>query len=79
MNYIPVTLTKLPEQITVDVNIVAIDATYPWEMRTADDSTMCVKIILRNGTELLVSESLNTVRSLIADTMSLFTILSGPK
>jgi hypothetical protein len=26
MSYIPVTLTKLPGQIRVDVNIVAIDA-----------------------------------------------------
>jgi hypothetical protein len=70
MSYIPVTLTKLPEQIRVDVNIVAIDSIQPWEIRTYDNSTMCVKIVLRNGSELSVSENLMTVRSLIAECMA---------
>jgi hypothetical protein len=70
MSYIPVTLTKLPEQIRVDVNIVAIDSIQPWEIRTYDNSNMCVKIVLRNGSELSVSENLMTVRSLIAECMA---------
>lgn len=54
-------LTKLPEEVFVDIIASHIVAYHPWQF----SHSTCVKILLSNGAEIDVKENMKTIRHML--------------